>query len=164
MTTTTSTDTQPTDEPGLVQCAICGRYGWHTSDRCPDVAPPGEHLINGVHGRWLGARGIFCHFAPHVEDINLRAFDGEMTHQTMVTAVADWAPGVQGELIRWVTADEVSYEVRISGLDEHGGICDVAAWSIDSLWALAKVSNDLRYMWEAILDPENRGAWNTWSG
>jgi len=24
----------------LVQCGHCGRYGWHTTERCPDVAPP----------------------------------------------------------------------------------------------------------------------------
>jgi hypothetical protein len=81
----------------------------------------------------------------------------------MVTAVADWAPGIQGELIRWVTADEVSYEARINGTDEPAGICDVAAFSIESLSALAKVANDLGYMWEAIIDPDARGAWSTWS-
>ncbi|MBB5162492.1 hypothetical protein [Mycobacterium sp. AZCC_0083] len=33
---------QTTDETGLVQCANCGRYGWHTSDRCPylNITPP----------------------------------------------------------------------------------------------------------------------------
>jgi hypothetical protein len=32
--------TQPTDEgTGLVHCDNCGRYGWHTSDRCPDRQP-----------------------------------------------------------------------------------------------------------------------------
>jgi hypothetical protein len=34
---------------------------------------------------------------------------------------------------------------------------------LDSVWALAKVANDLRYMWEAIIDPEAHGAWSTWS-
>jgi hypothetical protein len=116
-----------------------------------------------TNGRWLGTRGIFCHRAPAVEDIDPKDWDGDLAHHTMVTAVADWAPGVQGELIRWVTADEVSYEARINGLDEHGGICDAAAFSIDSLCALAKVANDLRYMWEAILDPDERGAWSGWA-
>jgi hypothetical protein len=32
----------PTDETGLVQCANCGRYGWHTTDRCPGVTPPAD--------------------------------------------------------------------------------------------------------------------------
>lgn len=39
----------PTDETGLARCDSCGRYGWHSTDRCPttarinpypDVAPP----------------------------------------------------------------------------------------------------------------------------
>jgi hypothetical protein len=82
----------------------------------------------------------------------------------MVTAVADWAPGVRGELIRWVWKDgEVSYEARINRTEDAGGICDVAAYSIDSLCALAKVANDLRYMWEVVIDPDERGAWSTWS-
>ncbi|BCI92738.1 hypothetical protein NIIDMKKI_79440 [Mycobacterium kansasii] len=35
--------TQPTDDdqaagsPGLVRCSNCGRYGWHTTDRCADA-------------------------------------------------------------------------------------------------------------------------------
>jgi hypothetical protein len=121
-------------------------------------------LVTGVQGRWLGPRGIFCHIVPAVEDIDLKDWDGELAHHTMVTAVADWAPGVVGELIRWVAADEVSYEARINGLEEHDGICDAAAFSNDSLCAIAKVSNDLRYMWDAILDPDTRGAWSTWCG
>jgi hypothetical protein len=28
----------PTDETGLVRCDNCGRYGWHTTDRCPEPA------------------------------------------------------------------------------------------------------------------------------
>jgi hypothetical protein len=123
-----------------------------------------EQLITGAQGRWLGTRGIFCHRAPDVEDIDLKVWEGGLAHHTMVTAVADWAPGVQGELIRWVTTDEVSYEARINGLEEHGGICDAAAFSVDSLCALAKVANDIRYMWDAILDPDARGAWSVWSG
>jgi hypothetical protein len=94
----------------------------------------------------------------------VKDWDGELAHHAMVTAVAPWAPGVVGELIRWVTADEVSYEARINGLDEHAGICDAAAFSIDSHCALSKVTNDLRYMWDAILDPDTRGAWRTWCG
>jgi hypothetical protein len=129
-----------------------------------------NELTNGTNGRWLGSRltstptgtrGIFCHNVPAVEDIDPK---DELAHHTMVTAVAPWAPSVQGELIRWVTAGEVLYEARINGLDEHYGICDAAAFSHESLCALAKVANDLRYMWEAILDPDERGAWSTWSG
>jgi hypothetical protein len=116
-------------------------------------------------GRWLGQRGIFCHRVPAVEDIDPKDWDGELAQHTMVTAVADWAPDVQGELIRWAWKDgEVSYEAQINGTEDPGGTCDVAAYSIDSLCALAKVANDLRYMLVAILDPDERGAWSTWSG
>jgi|ERR1700704_7102810 hypothetical protein len=118
-----------------------------------------------TNGRWLGnspnVRGIFCHHAPDVEDINPEP--GEVVFHTMSTSVADWAD-VRGELIRWVCDGEVGYEVRINGSEEHGGICDIAAYTLNDLWALAKVTNDLRYMWEAILDPAARGAWSTWSG
>jgi hypothetical protein len=114
---------------------------------------PAAELTNG---RWLGPRGIFCHNVPDVEDIDAKDWDGDVAHHTMVTAVADWAPGVQGELIRWVAAGEVSYEARINGLEETGGICDAAAFSISSLAALAKVANDLRYMWEAVI-PGRKG-------
>src|SRR3981081_914844 len=93
-----------------------------------------------TNGRWLGHTGIFCHKVPAVEDIDPKDWDGEVAQHTMVTVVTNWAPGVQGELIRWVTAGEVSYEARIDGLEEHGGICDAAAFSIDSLNALTKVA------------------------
>ena len=116
-----------------------------------------------TNGRGLGTRGIFCHKVPAVEDIDSKDWDDEVAQHTMVTVITNWAPGVQGELIRWVTADEVSYEARINGLDEHYGICDAAAFSIESVWALAKVANDLRYMWETVIDPEAHGAWSTWS-
>lgn len=114
-----------------------------------------------TNGRWLGQRGIFCHNVPAVEDIDPKDWDGEPAQHTMVTAVTN---GVRGELIRWAWKDgEVSYEARINGTEDHGGTCDVVAYGIDSLCALSKVANDLRYMLEAILDPDTRGAWSTWS-
>jgi hypothetical protein len=39
---------------------------------------------------------------------------------------------------------------RINGFEDHGGICDIAAYSIADLAALAKVANDCRYEWEQI--------------
>jgi hypothetical protein len=100
--------------------------------------PPGRHL----------RENIYRHYAPDVEDLQPKR--GEVVFHTMVTSVAEWA-AIKGELIRWITDDgEVGYEVRIDGLDEHGGICDVAAHSINSIAGIAKVANDLRYEWEII--------------
>jgi hypothetical protein len=124
---------------------------------------PDEQLITGARGRWLGPRGIFCHRVPDVEDIDPKDWDGALAHHTMVTVVADWAPGTRGELIRWVDAEEVSYEARINGLEDHAGICDASAFSLESLAALEKIAGDLRYMWEVAIDPDTRGAWSTWS-
>jgi hypothetical protein len=100
-----------------------------------------------TNGRWLGERGIFRHYAPDPEDVD---FDGqEVVYHTMVTAIG--YDDIEGELIRGVADDvEVLYEVRINGLDEHYGVCDAVAYSIDSLAGLAKVANDLRYEWEII--------------
>jgi hypothetical protein len=107
-----------------------------------------------TNGRWLGSRltsaptgtrGIFRHYVPDVEDINPER--GEVVFHTISTSVANGAD-VRGELIRWVSDGEVGYEVRINGLEEHGGISDAAAYSIASLAGLAKVANDLRYEWE----------------
>ena len=52
-----------------------------------------HELANGVNGRWLGQRGIYRHYHPHVEDINLEP--GEVVFHTVSTSVADWA-GVRG--------------------------------------------------------------------
>jgi hypothetical protein len=69
----------------------------------------------------------------------------------MSTVVSGQFSGsVVGELIRWVCDDEVDYEARINGVEDHGGICDIAAYTLDDLWALSKVTNDLRYEWAQI--------------
>jgi hypothetical protein len=114
-----------------------------------------DELTNG--GRWLGQRGIFRHYAPDVEDINPEP--GEVVFHTVSTSVACWS-GVRGELIRWVSEDEIGYEVRINGSTEHGGICDIAAYTIDDLSALAKVTNDLRYEWEQITGLHEGVTWS----
>ncbi|MCV7056284.1 hypothetical protein [Mycolicibacterium gilvum] len=112
------------------------------------VTPPTDELVDGRGGRWLGKRGIYRHNQPAVECVDVE--DGGVAFHTMVTSVG-WDPGIKGELIRWVASDgEVGYEVRINGTEEDAGTCDVAAFSIDSLGALAKVANDLRYEWEII--------------
>jgi hypothetical protein len=117
-------------------------------------------LTNGVQGRWLGPRGIFCHNVPDVEDVNLHG--EECVTHVMVTSVGG---DVTGELLRWIWDDNsIGYEVRINGLEETGGTCNAAAYSYNSIANLAKVTNDLRYMWDAIANPDRRGAWSTWSG
>jgi hypothetical protein len=111
-----------------------------------------------TNGRWLGKRGIFRHHAPDVEDINPEP--GELVFHTMSTSVADWAD-VRGELIRSVADDgEIGYEVRINGTEEHYGFSDVAAYSIDKLAALAKVTNDLRYEWAQITGLHKGVTWS----
>jgi hypothetical protein len=48
--------------------------------------------------------------------------------------VTSGAGPVVGKLIRWVWNDgEVGYETRINGLEDHGGVCDVAAFSVDMI-------------------------------
>ena len=90
---------------------------------------------------------------PDVEDVEVKAGEVVILH-TMVTAISYDTDGAIGELVRWVAKDEaaceVGCEVRINGLDEHAGTCDVSAYSIASIAAIAKVANDLRYEWEII--------------
>ena len=125
-----------------------------------------NELTNGANGRWLGwrltskptgTRGIFRHYVPAVEDVNPER--GELVFHTVSTSVADWA-GVRGELIRWVSEDEIGYEVRINGTEEHGGICDIAAYTLDDLAGLAKVANDLRYEWEQFTGLHEGVTWS----
>jgi hypothetical protein len=103
-----------------------------------------NELTHRVNGRWLGGqpgvRGIFRHYVPAVEDIHPEP--GEVVFHTMSTSVGG---NVRGELVRCVGEGEVLYEARIDGLEDHCGLSDVAAYSLASLSALAKVANDLRY-------------------
>jgi hypothetical protein len=120
-----------------------------------------NELTNGTNGRWLGGqpsvRGIFRHHVPAVEDINPEP--GVVVFHTVSTSVADWA-GVRGELVRCVGEGEVSYEARIDGLEDHYGLCDASATSLDNLSALAKVANDLRYEWSAITGLHKGVTWS----
>jgi squalene cyclase len=110
-----------------------------------------------TNGRWLGQRGIFRHYVPAVEDINPEP--GEFVFHTVSTSVADWA-GVHGELVRCVGEGEVLYEARIDGTEDHCGLSDVAAYSLDTIAALAKVANDLRYEWEQITGRHKSITWS----
>jgi hypothetical protein len=122
---------------------------------------PTNELTHRVNGRWLGGqpgvRGIFRHYVPAVEDINPEP--GEAVFHTVSTSVADWAD-VRGELVRCVGEGEVSYEARIDGTEDHCGLSDVAAYSLDNLAALAKVANDLRYEWEQITGRHKSITWS----
>jgi hypothetical protein len=102
--------------------------------------------------------GIFRHYAPPVEDVDL---DGdEMVFHTIVSSFSDPDGTVAGELVRWVDdRGEVGYEVRINGTEDSGGVSDIAAFSIDMLAALARVTNDLRYEWELITGVYGPGEW-----
>src|SRR5580765_4563787 len=62
---------------GLVQCGNCGRYVWHTTERCPDVAPP----AGATPDVWEGNP------AQRVVAGTNRAIDG---HDVLV-----WTPAVQ---------------------------------------------------------------------
>ena len=96
--------------------------------------------------------GIWRHWAPPVDCIE---FNGEecVDH---VMSTCDAGP-VVGQLIRWVTNDgEVTYETRINGLEDSGGVSDAATFDRDSTAALACVANNLRYEWDGIL----RGDWS----
>jgi hypothetical protein len=85
--------------------------------------------------------GIWRHYAPEIEDVDMNGEEG--VEHVLVTSGAG---PVVGKLIRWVWNDgEVGYETRINGLEDHGGVCDVAAFSVDMIGAIACVANDLRY-------------------
>ncbi|CAN3126260.1 hypothetical protein ACNUDN_00080 [Mycobacterium sp. smrl_JER01] len=112
-------------------------------------------LREGVDGRWLGRRGIFRHYQVLTEiavyDSKKARNKDKVFFHTMSTAVSGEFNGhVVGELIRWVSNGEVGYEARINGVDDSGGICDIAAHAVEDLAAIAKVANDLRYEWESI--------------
>lgn len=127
------------------------------------ITPDADTELSNAQGRWLGPRGIFRHYQPSVEEARSQLSADEMTFHTMVTAVS-FDGGPVGELIRWVHGDETGYEVRINGLEEDGGVCDAAAFSVDSLAGLAKVANDLRYEWEIITGvyADQGIVWSVW--
>jgi hypothetical protein len=90
--------------------------------------------------------GIWRHYAPDIEDVDLNGEEG--VEHVIVTSGAG---PVVGKLIRWVWNGEVGYEARIDGVEDAGGVCDVAAFSCDSLSALECVLADLRYEWRCLL-------------
>ncbi|MBB5160754.1 hypothetical protein [Mycobacterium sp. AZCC_0083] len=115
-------------------------------------------LVTGLQGRWLGKRGIFRHSVPGIEDVDLNGDEG--VHHVMVTSVAG---SVVGWLIRWAwEPGEIDYEVRIKGLEEHAGLSDVAAYSIDTLADLAQFANNLRQEWELITGVRENHVWSVW--
>jgi hypothetical protein len=116
--------------------------------------------LTNANGRWLGNRGIFRHYAPDVDSIDLKEWPDEIAFHTMSTSVAHWDNDVRGELIRCVAEGEVSYEARIDGTEETYGFCDIAAYSLDKLCALAKVANDLRYEWAQITGLHEGVTWS----
>src|SRR4051794_11901263 len=91
-----------------------------------------------TNGRWLGRRGIFRHRQLTAELVRATLAPDECVSHTMSTVVSgEFSGEVVGELIRWVDAEAVTYEVRINGFDNLGGICDIAAYTLDDLRALA---------------------------
>jgi hypothetical protein len=91
--------------------------------------------------------GIWRHYASDVEDVDLNGEEGGWH----VIVTSDAGP-VVGKLVRWVWNDgEVGHEVRINGLEDHGGVSDVAAFSVDMIGAIAQVANNLRYEWRCLL-------------
>jgi len=128
-----------------------------------------NELTNGVNGRWLGSRltstptgtrGIFRHYVPDVDSIDLKEWPDEIASHTMSTSVAHWDNDVRGKLIRCVAEGEVSYEARINGTEETYGFADISAYSLDKLSALAKVANDLRYEWAEITGLHEGVVWS----
>lgn len=97
--------------------------------------------------------GIFRHYAPPVESVDL---DGEeLVWHTISSSFYDPDGTIGGRLLRWVdNQGEVGYEVRIDGMEDSSGICDLAAYSIDMINAVAWVANNLRYEWQEIIDQQ----------
>jgi hypothetical protein len=91
--------------------------------------------------------GIWRHYAPEIDDVDLNGEEG--VEHVIVTSGAG---PVVGKLIRWVwNGGEVGFEARIDGLEDHGGVSDAAAFSVDMMGALACVANNLRYEWRCLL-------------
>ena len=44
-------DQNSDDSTDLTRCDDCGRYGWHTTDRCPDPATSSEYQLRDAHRR-----------------------------------------------------------------------------------------------------------------
>jgi len=108
----------------LVQCGHCGRYGWHTTERCPDVAPPAgtipdvwegnpaQRVVAGIN------RGIDGHDIV-VWTATVQCADGslrepaqvhvELSHDDAMTA--DQARALAAELIE--AADEIDRWAKI---------------------------------------------------
>lgn len=106
---------------------------------------PTTAQIDPSLGRMLRS-GIFRHRQPDPDEVDYEGQD-DISHVMVSSGAGD----VEGRLIRWASKDgEVSYEVRIDGLEEHFGLSDVAAFDIKSLDNLAFVANNLRYEWQII--------------
>ncbi|WP_041787081.1 hypothetical protein [Mycobacterium intracellulare] len=144
----TTTNHRPVDSTTRSCCHGIGR---HT----PNCLESSE-LIEGIHGSWLGRRGIFRHSQPSAEDaIVISKACGHPVSHVMSTAVSgEFSGEVVGELIRWADGhdDSITFEARIDGTPDSAGISDIAAYSYEDILALAKVSNDLRSEWAAILE------------
>ncbi|MCV7382175.1 hypothetical protein BST11_13405 [Mycobacterium alsense] len=113
-------------------------------------------MREGIDGHWLGPRGIFRHYQPTAEHaILVSKVCGHPISHVMSTAVSgEFSGEVVGELIRWADGHDgsITFEGRIDGTPDSAGITDIAAYSYEDIWAIAKVSNDIRYEWAAILE------------
>ena len=80
--------------------------------------------------------------------------DGEeVVWHTTSRSFYDPDGAIRGRLLRGsITQGQVGYEVRIDGTEDSGGVCDIAAYSIDMINAIAYVSNNLRYEWQEVID------------
>lgn len=160
MTLQPPTDDDQAAEVPLVRCDLCGRHGWHETERCPEPSADTGELREGIDGYWLGSRGIFRHYRTSAEAaIVISKACGRPVSDVMSTAVSgEFAGDVIGELIRWVDGHDgsVTFEARIDGTQESPGVSDIAAYSYEDIWAIAKVSNDIRYEWAAILEGRRR--------
>ncbi|UVO14250.1 hypothetical protein NM962_09730 [Mycobacterium sp. SVM_VP21] len=117
------------------------------------TAVPHRVELNEDTGRWLGERGIFRHFQPTDAEALQAAQDAdEPVLHVMSTCLSGVYDGlVTGELVRWVHPDgELTYEARIRGLPQHG-TTDLVAAELDELCDIAKVLQELRYEWGAMV-------------
>lgn len=128
------------------------------SKKGPDVeslAGSGQ-LRESIGGHWLGLRGIFRHYQPAAAEAILESKAcGQPVSHVMSTAVSgEFSGDVVGELIRWADGhdDSITFEARIDGTQDSAGITDVVAYTYEDIWAISKVSNDIRYEWAAILE------------
>jgi hypothetical protein len=78
-------DDQTADSTDLVRCDNCGRYGWHTTDRCPatppDLAPPPWASFVDTWDSALGGGRVILGVDHAITDCDLKVSTSCVQHR-----------------------------------------------------------------------------------